>query len=108
MPQQFRGSVVRLERVAIQGSPTGAGLKFTIQFTDREGIVYATSTHEVEVGVTPRVHAAITELRDAITEWATKVHFQDATPAESKKVLRGIAESLHNGDASADDLEEQG
>jgi hypothetical protein len=107
MPAGFRGTHVRVASIAL-GSGRGVGptLKFTVQFADQDGVVYAYTQHEVDPSSIPRAKAAAHELVEAIKEWTENTHFQE--PTTRKVTPRGIAESLQERSDLSDELEEQG
>ncbi len=106
----FKGTEIALAELVLSGKSTvGSTLRFRVLFTDKEGLVHATVNHDIEPTSNERIHAATKELVAAIVEWTETAHFTDSPNSpKAKKVLRGIAETLHDGSDSADDPGGQG
>jgi len=100
----FRGSVVNVSEVIVQGdSVNGARVIFRVLFTDTEGVVHATTKHEID----PMAHGsdlqeAVSALVKAVTRWAETAHFSAPILESTKKeMILGLAESLEDATGPA-------
>jgi hypothetical protein len=107
MPQQFKGTDIKVSNVEIKGrGQLGPVLSFTAVFLDKEGVVHGTVKHEMEVN-NDKMISAVRQLIEALTEWATQAHFT-GSPSQQERAVDGIAETLSRGAGSSEEPEKQG
>jgi hypothetical protein len=108
---EFKGDVVRIEKLTIAGGPAGAPtLVCSIQFTSQDGTVHAVAQHsfllDPEVS-TDGLVPAVAELMRVLTTRIEAVHFARPNDVENP-IFQGIAEAVRAMPKAPDEPGTQG
>jgi hypothetical protein len=99
----FKGRVLQLSNLLIQGGSTGPSVSFNVLFMDGDGVVHAQTKHVVSLTDDPQIKQASKALLDACLAHAERLHFDAPNdPLKMEEIRRGIAETFVQDDADSD------
>lgn len=99
----FRGTEIGIDGVEIEGDTDNIRIRFSVQFMDQDGLVHATTVHELRVsaedtGNKKAVAESSSELIRNLIRWCKDAHFDTDyeldNPVPNTEENNGIAESL--------------
>lgn len=95
MASGFKGTVIQLYDIRVEGGDIGFGAKFV---APDDGLVHATVQHRIPYAENPEIAKAVRELNNVLRAWTERAHFTGGSvEAPQKVVISGIAEAISGG-----------
>lgn len=105
----FKGRVIQLSEIAINGAGAGANVSFRVLFTDGEGVVHAQTKHVVSLTDDESLRSTAKPFLDACIALAERLHFEEPNdPIKFEEIRRGIAETIAFQDDPSNEPGKQG